>query len=410
MLKYTNLPIITLLFLLILSPVYLRAQSPAVAIQEEGYNENIKVGAEQTNLYLSTLKGKRVAIVGNQTTVIGQTHLVDSLLSLGVNVVKAFAPEHGFRGTADAGESIKDSKDVKTGIPIYSLHGSKNRKPKPEQLADVDVIIFDIQDVGARFYTYISTMHYVMESAAENGKLVMILDRPNPNGFYVDGPVLEPEHKSFVGMHKVPIVHGMTIGEYAQMLNGEGWLKNEVKCDLKIIKCANYAHKDYYKLPIKPSPNLPNMASIYLYPSICLFEGTNVSVGRGTNKQFQIIGMPNFDKAAFKFTPQPMPGAKRPKHKGIECGGYDLSEFGTTYIRSIKKMYLFWLVGMYKKSPDQANFFRKDGFFKLLCGNGKIKEMLISGATEDEILKSWEADVTAFKVIRKKYLLYTDFE
>ncbi len=256
----------------------------------------ITTGANQTEKYLSLLEGKKIAVVANQTSTIGTVHLVDSLLKLGITIEKVFAPEHGFRGTADAGEKVADGKDKKTGIPILSLYGRKNRKPSPEKLVGIDLVIFDIQDVGARFYTYISTMHYVMEACAENDIPLLILDRPNPNGFYVDGPILNSAQKSFVGMHPVPIVHGMTIGEYAKMINGENWLKNSVQCDLTIIECKNYSHKDKYQLPIAPSPNLPNMESIYLYPSLCLFEGTNVSVGRGTETPFQLFGSPYISK------------------------------------------------------------------------------------------------------------------
>ena len=256
------------------------------------YKTTIKVGSEMFDQYLPIIKEKRVAIIGNQTSTVGSIHLVDTLLSLGIDVKKVFAPEHGFRGNADAGEKVTDGKDSKTGLPILSLYGRKNRKPSVEKLLDVDVVIFDIQDVGARFYTYISTMHYAMEACAEQHKKMIILDRPNPNGFYVDGPILKNGNESFVGMHPVPIVHGMTIGEYGQMINGEKWLANGVQCDLLVVECQNYEHSDFYELPIKPSPNLPNMASIYLYPSLCLFEGTNVSIGRGTQKPFQMIGSP----------------------------------------------------------------------------------------------------------------------
>ena len=379
-----------------------------IVAQEVEYKTDIKVGAEDFQSYLTLLKNKQVGIVGNQTTAINGVHLVDTLLSLDVNIVKVFAPEHGFRGSADAGEKVKDDKDVKTGLPIISLYG-KNKKPKAELISDLDIIIFDIQDVGARFYTYISTMHYVMEAAAENNKKVIVLDRPNPNGFYVDGPILETKYKSFVGMHKVPIVHGMTIGEYAQMLNGEKWLENGIQCDLTVVKCKNYEHKDFYKLPIKPSPNLPNMASIYLYPSLCLFEGTDVSVGRGTPTPFQIFGKPNVD-GEFKFTPVPTDGAKRPKHKDMECNGYNLVGFGNQKMREQKSLYLHWLVDMYKRSDNKDTFFVKNGFFNLLCGTREIRNMIEAGKSVEEIQKWYKKDVETFKITRKKYLLYTDFE
>lgn len=334
-------------------------------------------------------------------------HLVDTLISLKIDVKKVFAPEHGFRGTADAGAWIKDGKDAKTGIPIVSMYGS-NKKPSAESLKDVDVVVFDIQDVGARFYTYISSMHYVMEACAENGKKMIILDRPNPNGHYVDGPLLESEFQSFIGMHRVPIVHGMTIGEYALMILGEGWL-GDLECDLTIIKNKNYDHTKYYEVPVRPSPNLPNMASIYLYPTICLFEGTDVSVGRGTAKPFQIIGKPGFE-GDYEFTPVPVDGAQNPKHKNEECSGYDLSDFGWKFMRDERRLYLNWLVGMYQNSIDKSSFFKSTGSFNLLCGTRSIREMLEAGKTADEISASWKDDVIEFKKIRKKYLLYEDFE
>ena len=374
------------------------------------YKTTIIVGSEMFDEYLPTIKEKRVAIIGNQTSMVGPIHLVDTLLSLGVNVKKVFAPEHGFRGNADAGEKVADGKDSKTDIPILSLYGRKNRKPNVEKLLDVDVVIFDIQDVGARFYTYISTMHYVMEACAEQNKKMIILDRPNPNGFYVDGPILKKGNESFVGMHPVPIVHGMTIGEYAQMINGEQWLANGIQCDLMVVKCQNYEHSDFYELPIKPSPNLPNMASIYLYPSLCLFEGTNVSIGRGTQKPFQMIGSPLISETGFSFTPKPTTGAKHPKLDGEKCNGYDLEDFGEHYLRSLGKLYLHWVIAIYQESSSKADFFRKDGFFKLLTGDKTIREMIETGKDANEIWESFQDEVKGFKITRKKYLLYLDFE
>ncbi len=374
------------------------------------YKTSIVVGAERTSVYLPKIEGKRVAIVGNQTSMVKDVHLVDTLLSLGVEVKKVFAPEHGFRGVADAGEKVSDGKDVKTGLPILSLYGKKNRKPSAEILADVDVIIFDIQDVGARFYTYISTMHYVMEACAEQKKKIMVLDRPNPNGFYVDGPVLKKENSSFIGLHEVPVVHGMTIGEYAQMINGEKWLENGLICDLEVIKCEDYEHKDFYELPVKPSPNLPNMASIYLYPSLCFFEGTNVSVGRGTKTPFQIFGSPDVTPKEYSFIPRPMPGAKHPKNEGETCYGYDLQTFGFEYMRNYGRVYLFWVVAMYQDSKNKSDFFRKDGFFRLLTGDREIRKMIEAGTDADTIWKSFQPEVEDFKKVRKKYLLYPDFE
>jgi len=367
----------------------------------------IKVGAENVQDYIMLLKGKRVGIVANHTSMIHQTHLVDSLLSLGINVVRVFSPEHGFRGDADAGEHVQSGVDEKTGLSLVSLYG-KNKKPLPEQIKNIDIIVFDIQDVGARFYTYISTMHYVMEACAENSIGFIVLDRPNPNGHYVDGPVLETEFQSFVGMHPVPIVHGMTVGEYAQMINGEKWLKNGVQCDLKVIKAQHYTHSKMYQLPIKPSPNLPNASSIYLYPSLCLFEGTPISVGRGTDKPFQVLGHPYINSNKYSFTPQSKKGAKHPKLMNKKCNGYDLSLYGKVYMKDLKKINLFWLINIYKEYPDKNNFFNSS--FNRLAGNAQLQEQIKSGKEEEEIHKTWEEGLAQFKLIRKKYLLYPDFE
>jgi uncharacterized protein YbbC (DUF1343 family) len=370
-------------------------------------NDNIKPGAYRTDLYLPLLKGKRVAIVGNQTSMVGRLHLLDTLISLGIKVNKVFSPEHGFRGTEDAGAKIKSQIDKKTGLPIISLYG-KNYKPKPADLADVDLVIFDIQDVGARFYTYLSTLHYVMEACAENNKTLIVLDRPNPNGYFVDGPVLEAKNKSFVGLHPVPIVYGMTIGEYARMINGEGWLKDSVKCSLQVISLDGYTHKDFYSLPVKPSPNLPNMASVYLYPSLALFEGTIVSVGRGTEFPFQVIGHPTLEKAEFTFTPKSTPGAKNPMYKDTLCHGIDLRVFGAEYMKFNRHLYLSWLLDSYKNTPDKSRYF--NNYFNSLAGNSALKQQVIDGLSEDEIRKSWEPALGDFKTMRKKYLLYEDFE
>lgn len=369
--------------------------------------EPIIVGAERTNIYLNELIGKKVGVVANHTSLIINTNLVDSLLSLKINVVRVFSPEHGFRGTADAGEKVKSNIDSKTGLPIISLYG-KNKKPLPEQLKGLDVLIFDIQDVGARFYTYISTMHYVMEACAENNKKLIILDRPNPNGHYVDGPVLDNKFKSFVGMHPVPIVHGMTIGEYAKMINGEGWLANHVKCDLTIVEVKNYNHTIFYDLPVKPSPNLPNMSSIYLYPSLCLFEGTPISVGRGTDLPFQILGHPKLKSERYSFTPKSMEGAKNPVLIGEKCNGYNLSLFGTEYMKGKGSINLFWLIDIYNHFPDKVVFFNEQ--FNLLAGTDQLQQQIIAGETEEEIIASWAVGLSKFKLIRKKYLLYNDFE
>lgn len=373
----------------------------------QNYDKTIVTGAERVGEYLPSLEGKKVAIVTNQTGIIGSQHLVDSLLAMDVNIVKVFAPEHGFRGKADAGEKVNDEKDVKTGLPILSLYGKKNRKPTPEKLSDVDVLIFDLQDVGARFYTYISTLHYVMEACAEQNKPLILLDRPNPNGFYVDGPVLKGGSESFIGMHPVPLVHGMTIGEYALMINGEKWLSEGVQCPLTVVTCINYEHSDYYELPVAPSPNLPNMAAIYLYPSLCLFEGTDVSIGRGTKSPFQQFGAPylSFDHS---FTPEPMFGAKHPKREGEECYGVNLEIFGEAYIPLNGKLYLNWLISAYDQS-DRKTFFRKDGFFTLLTGDPKFKKMIEKGLTAEEIQRTFHEEAKIFKdEIRSKYLLYTE--
>lgn len=366
-------------------------------------NDRIHVGAERTDQYVPLLLGHRVAVVTNQTGMIGHTHLVDSLLAIGVNVKMVFAPEHGFRGEASAGEHVADERDKRTGLPLVSLYG-KNKKPSPAQLADVDILLFDIQDVGVRFYTYTSTLHYVMEAAAEQGKQVIVLDRPNPNGFYVDGPVLDTAFRSFVGMDPVPLVHGMTIGEYARMINGQGWLKGSVKCNLTVIPCSGYDHSTYYELPVKPSPNLPNMAAVYLYPALGLFEGTNVSVGRGTDKPFQCIGFPGCTLGDYSFTPRSMPGAAKPPHEGQRCTGLDLSSYGDFYTRLDPGLTLEWLIGMYNAAPDKAKFF--NNFFDKLAGTNTLRKAVEAGIPESEIRKSWRKDLDIFKTMRKGYLLY----
>jgi uncharacterized protein YbbC (DUF1343 family) len=362
-------------------------------------NLALKTGAENYNAYLPILTNKKIGVVTNPTGIVeSKKHLVDFLLENKVDLQKIYAPEHGFRGTADAGEVIKDGKDIKTNLPIISLYGN-NKKPKPEQLADINIVIFDIQDVGARFYTYISTLHYVMEACAENNIELLVLDRPNPNGSIIDGPVLEMEHKSFVGMHPIPVLHGMTIGEYAKMINGEKCLANGVTCNLTVIPCANYKRDMPYSLPVKPSPNLPNDQSINLYASLCFFEGTNVSVGRGTEKQFQIYGSPFLLKTDFLFTPIPNFGAKEPIHKDALCYGEDLSK-----IKKVSRLELKWLIKAYENTSDKAVFF--NDFFTKLAGTKKLQEQIIEGVSDKEIRKSWETDLNAFKEMRKKYLIY----
>lgn len=364
---------------------------------------SIRVGASQTHNYLNLLKGKKIGIIANQTSVIfkehGHTHLVDSLNTLGINIQKVFAPEHGFRGKADAGEHITNGKDAKTGIDIISIYG-KNKKPSIEQLKGLDVVVFDIQDVGARFYTYISSLHYVMEACAENNIPILILDRPNPNGHYIDGPILELEHQSFVGMHPIPVVHGMTIGEYAQMINGEKWLANEIQCKLTIITCKNYTKKKTYALPIKPSPNLPNDTAINLYPSLCFFEGTSISVGRGTEHQFQQFGAPYLNKTAYTFTPKPNEGAKHPKHENNLCYGSNLSDQPR-----LDHLNLEWLISAYNESKlKEVTFW--NSFFTKLAGTKQLQEQIINGVTENNIRKSWETGLQDYDVMRQQYLLY----
>ena len=363
---------------------------------------NTIIGIDKTEEYLPLIVDKNIAIVSNHTSQFVKEsksiHLVDSLLKLNVQVKKVFAPEHGFRGNLDAGEKIINSIDEKTGIPIVSLYGKK-RKPSFEDLDEIDVIIFDIQDVGARFYTYLSTMHYVMESCAENNIELIVLDRPNPNGHYIDGPVMTKESMSFVGLHPVPIVYGMTIGEYAKMINGEKWLRNNLNCKLKVIEITNYDRNKKYKLTFKPSPNLPNQQSINLYPSLCFFEQTPVSVGRGTEKQFQVIGTPYWENFKFNFTPESMPGAKYPKHENLTCYGLNLENE-----EYLSKIDLKWLILAYKNEKNKDNFF-KSGFHRL-AGNKLLEEQIKKGLSAKEIRKTWKNGLDNFKLIREKYLIY----
>ena len=366
----------------------------------------IKTGADQADQYLPYLKGKKVGMVINATSIIGKKSSPDSLIALGVHVVKIFGPEHGFRGNASDGAKIDDAVDTQTGIPIISLYG-KHFKPTKEDLAGIDILIFDIQDVGARFYTYISTLHYVMDACAENNLELMIWDRPNPNGFYVDGPVLDPKFKSFTGMHPVPIVHGMTIAEYAQMINGEGWLTNKAVCKLKIIKLKNYLHSTPYELPIPPSPNLNSAPSILLYPSLCLFEGTMISVGRGTSSPFRILGSPELkDKYPFSFKPISIPGmSDTPLHQNITCYGIDLHQYDVNKIRKAGKLNLSWLMELYQAYPLKDQFFKIRGFDRL-AGTDQLRVQIVDQKSEEEIRQSWEPALSQYKVMRNKYLLY----
>jgi len=364
--------------------------------------QDLRVGADKIDQLTDIIQNKRVALVINQTSLLSnKTYLLDTLITKNAKIKKIFAPEHGFRGTADAGESIKDGKDVKTGVSIVSLYG-KNYKPKPEHLTDIDLIIFDIQDVGARFYTYISTMHYVMEACAENNKQCIILDRPNPND-QIGGPVLDPKYKSFVGMHPIPVLHGLTIGELATMINEEGWLANKSKCDLKIITMDGWNHGQPYSLPVKPSPNLPNDQSIKLYPSLCFFEATGISVGRGTEFPFQVIGAPSPRYGTFTFIPGPREGVKNPMHNGIKCYGMDLrnSEPGIP-------IELSFLISFYKKSRKGAAFFTSPKFMDLLAGTDKLRMQIIRGESDQDIADSWTIDLDKYKTLRKKYLLYPE--
>jgi len=366
------------------------------------------VGSERLNEYLPLILNKKVGLVGNPSSMVGQTHIVDTLLSLKIDLVKIFSPEHGFRGDADAGEKVNSNIDAKTGLPIVSLYG-RHKKPTAEDLKGLDFMIFDIQDVGARFYTYISTLHYIMESCANNNVQLIVLDRPNPNGFYVDGPVLNPKYKSFVGMHPVPVVHGMTIGEYAKMINGENWLPNSMQCQLTVIPCQGWDHSKFYRLPVKPSPNLPNMLSVYLYPSLCFFEGTVVSVGRGTNWPFQVIGHPNFT-SKFSFTPAPNFGSKNPKLNGKKCSGVNFVEQGLSVMQNQKQIQLNWFIELYKVLNLEEKFFLSNNFINLLSGDSDFKQQVIAGESEELIRARWEPKLGKFKTIRKQYLLYSDFE
>jgi uncharacterized protein YbbC (DUF1343 family) len=371
-------------------------------------NPEIITGADQIPLYFDYLKGKNIGMVVNQTSVIGKTLTpsVDSLLKRGISIKKVFGPEHGFRGNASNGAVVNDAVDAKTGLPVISLYGNKHYKPTPEDLKGIDLMIFDIQDVGVRFYTYISTLHYVMEACAENNIELMILDRPNPNGYLVDGPILDTAYHSFVGMHPIPISHGMTIGEYAQMINGEHWLKNSVKCKLKIIKVANYSHNMPYKLPVSPSPNLNTSQSILLYPSVCLFEGTTFSLGRGTYFPFLVLGHPLLKgKYSYSFTPLSIPGmSENPPQKDKECFGIDLKTYGAEQIMAMGHINLAWLIELYKAFPDKDHFF--NAYFNKLAGGNELQKQITEGKTEDEIRSSWQPGLKKFNKTRSKYLLY----
>lgn len=379
----------------------------------EAPKPTLLTGADQTAVYLPYLKGKRIGMVVNQTSIIGLKPSVDSLVSLGVNIVRIFGPEHGFRGNASNGAKVDDSVDAKTGIPIISLYG-KNKKPSKEQLADIDLLVYDIQDVGCRFYTYINTLNHVMEACAEHGKELMILDRPNPNGFIIDGPILEDHLRSGIGMHPIPITHGCTIAEFAQMINGEGWdLPKNKKCNLRIIKVANYTHDTPYTLPVLPSPNLNTQQSILLYPSLCWFEGTIVSQGRGTYMPFAVLGAPALKGLySFSFRPESLKGmSETPLHQDTDCYGLDLRKYDTNTFRKTRQLNLRWLMDLYKAYPDKARFFdasqsKQIGNFNFRSGNESLKKQIIAGVSEKEIRQSWEPGLSQYKQMRKKYLLY----
>lgn len=398
----------------------------AVVSGQAANNSSVITGADRMQVYLPLLKGKAVAVFANQTSMVKDTHLVDTLIKSGINVVKIFGPEHGFRGTADAGEQVDDARDQKTGLPVISLYGN-HKKPTPGDLKDVDVLVFDIQDVGVRFYTFISSLQYYLEAALENHKPLLILDRPNPNGFYVDGPVLDTNFKSFVGMQPIPIVYGMTIGEYALMLAGENWLTPKANAinaynvtteptadtpfHVQVIKCRNYDHKTRYLLPVMPSPNLKEMQSIYLYPSTCFFEGTVMSEGRGTDKPFQVFGHPSLPDNLYPFTPKPNAGARNSKCFYQKCYGWNLSGSNEEVLKNLNgRIQLKYFIKAYKLFPGKDSFFLKTNFINKLAGSNIFMQQIIQGLPEDEIRKSWQPGLSAFKMTRKKYLLYADFE
>ncbi len=361
--------------------------------------QDLVLGAEDLTTLLPKLEGKRVALLVNNTSRIGKTHVVDTLKSRGVNLIKIFSPEHGFRGNTPDGERVKDGIDPRSNLPIVSLYGSA-KKPTRKQLEDVDIVVFDIQDVGVRFFTYVSTLYYMMEACSENNKTVIVLDRPNPNGSYVDGPILEAEFESFVGLIAIPIVHGMTVGELANMMNGESWFKDGVQCKLEVVPMKNYKHTTAYTLPIKPSPNLPTQNSILWYPSLCLFEGTVISVGRGTQTPFEIIGNPDLKGYDFNFTPQPIDSMSiHPPHENRVCYGLDLRK-----VEPAAEISLKYLLEFYEKYPKKDQFFTP--YFNTLAGNSTLQEQIISGMSEEEIKLTWQRELNAFKARRSKYLLY----
>lgn len=381
-----------------------KAQNPQKSYDPQ---KPVVTGADRVDLYRSTFKNQALAIVANQTSMVGNRHLVDTLLSRGANIKKIFCPEHGFRGNEDAGETVKNVKDPKTGLPIVSLYGKK-LKPSAEDLKGIDFVIYDIQDVGVRHYTYISTLTYVMEACAENFVTLFILDRPNPNGFYIDGPVLDPKYKSFVGMHPIPLVYGMTVGELATMINDEGWLPRKLKCSIGLIPCHNYSHKTRYKLPVNPSPNLQTMSAVYLYPSLGLFEGTEINVGRGTDFPFQVFGSPKFTDTTFSYMPRCKGKSGNPPNCNKICYGVDLRNISEDELMQGSQLNINYLKYAYDHFRGKDKFF--NSFFENLCGSSLLRQQIISGTSADSIRASWQPALTKFKEIRKKYLIYEDFE
>ena len=388
----------------LLALILLVVPGPGTAQTFPSASEKVIVGAERIETYLPLLQGKKVGILTNHTGRIESTHLVDTLLSLGINIQTVFAPEHGFRGTADAGEKVDSYRDAQTGIRVVSLYGA-HKKAKPQDIQPLDIIVFDIQDVGLRYYTYLSSMHYMMEACAENHKPMIVLDRPNPNGFYVDGPILEAKHRSFVGMHLIPVVHGMTLGELARMINGEGWLTGGETCTLTVIPCLNYTHQTRYQLPTRPSPNLPNMRSIYLYSSLCFLEGTPVSVGRGTDTPFQIFGHPKLQGMDYTFTPQPNEGSKNPPLKGLLCRGMNLRQEPADSVIGARGVDLSYVIECYRQLGGEKFFLP---IFDKLTGTDYVREMIIAGADAQTIRARWKEDVERFRQTRKPYLLYEE--
>lgn len=401
------------LFLLLFSLILLHSVPQSLSAQQSNkrrllYEKDVINGAARFQDYLPLIRNKQVGLMVNHTSTIGKVHLVDTLKNLGISIIRIFAPEHGFRGELEAGEKFNNQTDARTGIPIVSLYGD-HVKPQTEDLKDIEWMIFDIQDVGVRFYTYASSLQYMMEACARDSVPLIVLDRPNPNGYFVDGPVLKKKQRSFVGLNPVPLVHGLTMAEYARMINEEGWLPDNLRCDLRIIRVSGYTHSDFYQLPVPPSPNLPNMAAVYLYPSLGLFEGTKISVGRGTPYPFQFIGYPGMPGAPDSLIPVSKPGfSLNPPFKNQVCHGIILKEFGESFLRDQGKIYLFWLQEIYKTYPEPKHFFTN--YFNRLAGNSSLKKMIRKQKPVEIIRESWIKDLNTYKDLRKKYLLYPDFE